>query len=207
MFTLSALATFSLACFVLAVVPGPTVSAIVAQSLARGTKAGFAVLFGTQIANLTMILVVGFGMQAIVAFMGWAFDWVKLIGAAYLIWIGISMLRSSGETLGRGIVKPRSYRQLMVQGFFVLWSNPKALVFFGAFLPQFIDPTQPTLIQTVVLGLLFNLIAGLSDAGYAVLAGTARNAFTKERVRRLSQVAGTVLIGGGIWLALQKRAG
>lgn len=206
MFSLTSLAAFATACFVLAIVPGPTVSAIVAQSLARGTKAGLAVLLGTQIANLTMIVVVAFGMQAIVAFMGWAFDWVKLIGAAYLIWIGISMLRSTGDTLGQGRVKERTHTQLMMQGFFVLWSNPKALVFFGAFLPQFVDPTQPTLVQTVVLGLIFNLIAGLSDAGYAVLAGTARTAFTKERVRRLSQVAGAILIGGGVWLALAKRS-
>ena len=205
MFSAADLLTFATACFVLAIVPGPTVSAIVAQSLARGTSAGLAVLFGTQIANLTMILVVALGMQAIVAFMGWAFDWVKLIGAAYLIWIGISMLRSTGESLGRGKVKERSYKQLMVQGFFVLWSNPKALVFFGAFLPQFIDPEQPTFWQTVVLGLLFNVIAATSDAGYAVLAGTARNAFTRERVRTLSRAAGAILIGGGIWLALAKR--
>jgi threonine/homoserine/homoserine lactone efflux protein len=206
MFSLTALAAFATACFVLAVVPGPVVSAIVAQSLARGTSAGLAVLFGTQIANLTMIIVVALGMQTIVAFMGWAFDWVKLIGAAYLIWIGISMLRSTGEKLGAGKVRERSRRQLAVQGFFVLWSNPKALVFFGAFLPQFVDPARSTFWQTVVLGLLFTVIAGLSDAGYAILAGTARNAFTKARVRTLSRVAGAVLIGGGIWLALAKRS-
>lgn len=206
MFSLAALAAFSTACFVLAIVPGPTVSAIVAQSLARGTGAGLAVLLGTQLANLSMIVVVAFGMQAIVAFMGWAFDWVKLVGAAYLIWIGISMWRSNGDKLGGGKVKPKSFWQLVLQGYLVLWANPKALVFFGAFLPQFIDPEQSTFWQTVVLGLIFNVIAGTSDAGYAVLAGTARTAFTKERIRTLSRVAGTILIGGGIWLALAKRA-
>ena len=105
MFSIASLAAFSTACFLLAIVPGPTVSAIVAQSLSRGTSAGLAVLLGTQLANLSMIVVVALGMQAIVAFMGWAFDWVKLIGAAYLIWIGYSMLRSTGDTLGSGKVK------------------------------------------------------------------------------------------------------
>lgn len=205
MFSLTALAAFSTACFVLAIVPGPTVSAIVAQSLARGTGAGLAILFGTQLANLSMIVVVALGMEAIVAFMGWAFDWVKLIGAAYLIWIGISMLRSTGDKLGSGKVKERGFWQLVLQGYFVLWSNPKALVFFGAFLPQFVDPNQSTFWQTVVLGLIFNVIAGTSDAGYAVLAGTARHVFTRERLRIVSRVAGTILIGGGIWLALAKR--
>ncbi len=206
MFSLATLATFATAVFVLVIVPGPTVSAIVAQSLARGTRAGFAVLIGTQLANYSMVIVVAFGMQAIIAFMGWAFDWVKLIGAAYLIFLGISMLRSTGETFGSGRVRQRSFWQLVLQGYVVLWSNPKALVFFGAFLPQFIDPARPTFWQVVLLGIVFNIVAGLSDAAYAILAGSARNAFTKARMRRLSRVAGTILIGGGVWLALTRRA-
>ncbi len=206
MFLLATLVTFASACFLLAIVPGPTVSAIVAQSLARGTKAGFGILIGTQLANLSMFLVVALGMQALVAFMGWAFDGIKLIGAAYLIWMGLSMWRSTGETLGAGRVKDKSFSQLVLQGYIVLWSNPKALVFFGAFLPQFIDPGQSTFWQAVVLGIIFNITAGISDAGYAILAGSARHAFTRERIVTLSRVAGTILIGGGFWLALTKRA-
>ncbi len=206
MFSSATVATFAVTVLVLVIVPGPTVSTIVAQSLARGTRAGFAVIIGTQLANYTMVLVVALGMQAIVAFMGWAFDWIKLIGAGYLIFIGISMLRSGIHRLGGGAVSQRSFGQLVLQGYVVLWSNPKALVFFGAFLPQFVDPTQSTFWQTVLLGIVFNIIAGISDAGYAILAGSARNAFTAGRIRVLSQVAGTILVGGGIWLALQKRA-
>ena len=205
MFSSATVATFAVTVLVLVIVPGPTVSTIVAQSLARGTKAGFAVLLGTQLANYTMVLVVALGMQAVVAFMGWAFDWIKLIGAGYLIFIGISMLRSGIHSLGDGKVKQRSFWQLVLQGYVVLWSNPKALVFFGAFLPQFIDPSQPTFWQTVLLGIVFNIIAGISDGSYAVLAGSARNAFTAGRIKVLSRVAGTILIGGGVWLALQQR--
>ena len=156
----------------LVIVPGPTVSTIVGQSLARGTRAGLAVLLGTQLANYSMVLVVALGMEAVIGFMGWAFDWVKLIGAAYLVYIGVTMLRSSGFALGKGTVKPRSDWQLVLQGYVVLWSNPKALIFFGAFLPQFIDPAQPSFWQVIWFGVIFNIIAAISDGTYAILAGT-----------------------------------
>jgi threonine/homoserine/homoserine lactone efflux protein len=206
MFTPASLATFAITVLVLVIVPGPTVSTIVGQSLARGTRAGLAVLLGTQLANYSMVLVVALGMEAVIGFMGWAFDWVKLIGAAYLIWIGISMLRSSGFALGNGKVKPKSDWQLVLQGYVVLWSNPKALVFFGAFLPQFIDPSRPTFWQVILFGVVFNLIAAISDGTYAVLAGTARTALTGTRIKLLNRLAGAILVGGGVWLALQKRA-
>ena len=206
MFTPASLATFAITVLVLVIVPGPTVSTIVGQSLARGTRAGLAVLLGTQLANYSMVLVVALGMEAVIGFMGWAFDWVKLIGAAYLIWIGISMLRSSGFALGNGTVKPKSDWQLVLQGYVVLWSNPKALIFFGAFLPQFIDPSRPTFWQVILFGVVFNLIAAISDGTYAILAGTARTALTGTRIRVLNRLAGIILVCGGVWLALQKRA-
>ena len=206
MFTPASLATFAITVLVLVIVPGPTVSTIVGQSLARGTRAGLAVLLGTQLANYSMVLVVALGMEAVIGFMGWAFDWVKLIGAAYLIWIGISMLRSSGFALGKGSVKPKSDWQLVLQGYVVLWSNPKALIFFGAFLPQFIDPSRSTFWQVILFGVVFNVIAAISDGSYAILAGTARNALTGTRIKLLNRLAGAILVGGGIWLALQKRA-
>ena len=206
MFSLATLATFAVTVFVLVIVPGPTVSAIVAQSLARGTMAGFAVLLGTQLANYSMVAVVALGMEAVVAFMGWAFDWIKLIGAGYLVYIGIAMLRSGITGFGGATVKERNFWQLVLQGYLVLWSNPKALVFFGAFLPQFIDPAQSTFWQTIWLGLFFTVIAAISDGCYAVLAGSARKAFTTGRIKALSRVAGTILIGGGVWLALQQRS-
>ena len=206
MFTPASLATFAITVLVLVIVPGPTVSTIVGQSLARGTRAGLAVLLGTQLANYSMVLVVALGMEAVIGFMGWAFDWVKLIGAAYLIWIGISMLRSSGFALGKAGVKPKSDWQLVLQGYVVLWSNPKALIFFGAFLPQFIDPSRSTFWQVILFGVVFNVIAAISDGSYAILAGTARNALTGTRIKLLNRLAGAILVGGGIWLALQKRA-
>ena len=101
MFSLATLIAYLGACLLVAIVPGPSVTVIVANALARGTRAGLAIVVGTHAGILVMTLVVAMGMQALVAFMGWAFDWLKLVGAAYLIWLGFKMWRATGE-LGRG---------------------------------------------------------------------------------------------------------
>lgn len=206
MFDLTTLVTFSIACFVLAVVPGPNVTVIIANALSRGTLAGLAVVAGTQVGVFSMIVVVAFGLEAMVSFMGWAFDWIKLLGAAYLIWLGVNMLRSKGELASSEATKSKSLFQLGVQGAMVLWSNPKALIFFGAFIPQFINVQAPAFPQIIVLGLIFMLIATLTDGAYALLAGSARHLLTAARIRIVSKIAGIILVFGGIWLALQKRA-
>ncbi|MHA6299315.1 LysE family translocator [Devosia sp. CAU 1758] len=194
------------ACFLLAIVPGPTVTVIVANSLSRGTGAGLAIVAGTQAGFLVMTLVVALGMQALVAFMGAAFDWIKLIGAAYLIWLGYRMLRSDGNLGSVQAERGKSNWRMALEGFFVILSNPKALVFLGAFLPQFVDVSRPTFPQVMVLGLFFMLVAGASDAVYALVAGRARGLLSTARVRLVSRLSGVILMLGGVWLALQKRA-
>jgi threonine/homoserine/homoserine lactone efflux protein len=205
MFSTASLLTYVTACIVLAIVPGPTVTVIVANSLARGTKAGLMNIAGTQAGMLSMVIVVAFGLEAVVNFMAWAFDWVKLAGAAYLVWIGIRMLRSDG-TLPVGEGSPaRTPWQDALQGFFVIWSNPKALIFLGALLPQFVDRAHPAFQQIIVLGLIFMLLASTTDCLYALLAGRARGLLSAARVRLVSRISGAVLMAGGVWLALQKR--
>jgi threonine/homoserine/homoserine lactone efflux protein len=206
MLDLTTLATYLGACFLLAIVPGPTVTVIIANALARGTLAGLAIVLGTQIGVMTMILTVAFGMQALVSFMGWAFDWIKLAGAAYLIWLGFKMLRSRGDLGKAEAVKNKSYAALVMEGFFVIWANPKALIFFGAFLPQFVKLTAPTFPQIVLLGLFFMLVAGSTDSIYAIVAGRARGLLSTARVKAVSRVSGVILMCGGVWLALQRRA-
>jgi threonine/homoserine/homoserine lactone efflux protein len=206
MFDLTTLIPYLGACFLLAIVPGPTVTVIVANSLARGTGAGLAIVAGTQAGFLVMTLVVALGMQALVAFMGWAFDWIKLLGAAYLVWLGWKMWRSNGELGTARDERTKSRLGMAVEGFLVILSNPKALIFLGAFLPQFVDVTQPTFPQVMLLGVFFMLVAGATDAIYAVVAGQARGLLSATRVRLISRVSGLILMGGGVWLALQKRA-
>lgn len=197
---------YIVACLLLSIVPGPTVTVIIANALARGTGAGLAIIAGTQAGFLLMTVVVAFGMQALVAFMGWAFDWIKLIGAAYLIWLGWRMLRSDGHL---GTATPdvrRSRARIALEGFLVILSNPKVLVFLGAFLPQFVDPSRPAFPQVMLLGLIFMAVAGSTDALYAIVAGRARGLLSAARVRLVSRASGLVLMLGGVWLALQKRA-
>jgi threonine/homoserine/homoserine lactone efflux protein len=194
------------ACFLLAIVPGPTVTVIVANALARGTGAGLAIVAGTQAGFLVMTLVVALGMQALVAFMGWAFDWIKLVGAAYLVWLGWKMWRSDGNLGTAQVENNKSRLTIAVEGFLVILSNPKVLIFLGAFLPQFVDVTQPTFPQVMILGVFFMLVAGSTDAIYAIIAGRARHLLSAARVQAISRVSGLILMAGGVWLALQKRA-
>lgn len=206
MFSLATLIPYLGACIVLAVVPGPTVTVILANSLRSGTLAGLSIIAGTQLGLVTMILVVALGLEAVMGFMAFAFDWIKLAGAAYLVWLGFNMLRSKGE-LGTAASGPaKSYSRLMLDGFLVIWSNPKALIFLGAFLPQFVSAEHATFPQVVVLGVLFMLVAGISDSLYAVLGGRARGLLSAARVKMLSRVSGAILMAGGIWLALVKKA-
>ena len=91
-----------------------------------------------------------------------------------------------------------------MQGFLVLLGNPKALLWFGAFIPQFVDPTTDYVWQVVLLGLTAMATAAISDGGYAVLAGGARTMLSRSRVRLVSRFGGLCLIGGGAWLALTR---
>jgi threonine/homoserine/homoserine lactone efflux protein len=206
MFSLATLIPYLGACFLLAIVPGPTVTVILANSLKGGTLAGLAIIAGTQLGLVTMIGVVALGLEAVMGFMAFAFDWIKLAGAAYLVWLGFNMLRSSGH-LGQAAVGPaKSYRRLVLDGFLVIWSNPKALIFLGAFLPQFVTSEAATFWQVMLLGLFFMLIAGSTDAFYAVLGGRARSLLSATRIKIVSRISGAILMAGGVWLALQKRA-
>ncbi len=191
------------ACVVLVIVPGPTVTLIVANSLTHGTRAGFLNVGGTQLALAVMIGVVGVGLASLVATMGWWFDWLRLAGAAYLVWLGIKLLRSSGG-IGAPGEAPRPRLGFFLQGFLVLLSNPKVLLLFGAFIPQFVDTSRPYFWQVAFLGGTFMAVATVFDSGYALLAGRAGRLLSQRRVRAVSRVSGLFLIGGGAWLALAR---
>ncbi len=204
MFDLTTLLTYTLAAFALILVPGPTVSLIIANSLRRGVGAGLANVAGTQLGLATMILALAFGLDAVVQLMGEAFVWVKLAGAAYLIWLGIKMIRSDGElATAKGVTRsPLGY---VVQGFLVIWSNPKALLFFGAFIPQFVDPDYATAPQVIVYGAIFMAAGAIGDGAWALAAGKAGRLLTRRRVRAVEVGAGGTLVVGGAMLALVRR--
>jgi homoserine/homoserine lactone efflux protein len=194
---------YVLTCFVIVIVPGPTVTLIVANSLAHGTRAGLLNVAGTQLGLAGMMAVLLLSLASLIAAPASWFDWVRLAGAAYLVLIGLKLLRASGglEAAG-GAPVPRG--GFLLQGFLVIVSNPKALLVFGAFIPQFVDPHRDAASQIAMLGVTFMAVATLCDGGYAVLTGRARALIAGTRARLLSQSSGAILIGVALWLALMR---
>ena len=205
MLPIETLLPFIAACIVIVIVPGPSVTVIIANSLRHGTRAGLSNVAGTQAGLLIMLAVLAAGLSTIIDHMGVLFDWVRLLGAAYLIWLGIKLWRSDG-TLDAADTKMPGQKNFFWQGLLVMLSNPKALLFFGAFIPQFLDPAGDPIIQTLALGSIFMITATILDSGYAFAAGRAGSWLSGKKVRYLERISGSFLIGGGLWLALSRKA-
>ncbi|MGJ4952113.1 LysE family translocator [Bradyrhizobium sp. HKCCYLS20291] len=196
---------FVAACIGLALLPGPVVTLLIANGLRHGTRAALINIAGVQTGLAIAIGVVAIGLTSLMATMGYWFEWVRLIGAAYLVWLGIQLIRSPIEGISAGEAPPPPPRGgFFLQGLLVLLSNPKVMVFFGAFLPQFMDMSRDHVPQVGLLGVTFMVIAGLTDAIYALLAGRARKLFSANRTRLVSRISGGFMIGGGVWLALTR---
>jgi threonine/homoserine/homoserine lactone efflux protein len=169
----SSLALFVVAAFALAVVPGPAVLYIVAQSVDQGRFAGFVSALGIAAGSLVHVTAATIGLSSLLASSATAFTVVKYAGAVYLIVLGIRRLMTK-EVLEEAIVRaPHSRRKLFANGVVVNVLNPKTALFFLAFLPQFVDPEAGgATLQILVLGMTFTLIALASDSTWALLAGT-----------------------------------
>jgi threonine/homoserine/homoserine lactone efflux protein len=204
MMSLQAYLAFVVACIALALLPGPIVSLLIANGLRHGTRAALINVAGAQAGLAIVIGIVAVGLTSLMATMGYWFDWVRFAGAAYLIWLGIKLVWSPVEGIEADEPPPPPRGGFFLQGFLVLLSNPKVLIFFGAFIPQFMDMNQPHFPQVALLGLTFMVTAAMTDAVYALLAGRARKFFSKERTRMVSRISGGFMIGGGIWLALTR---
>jgi homoserine/homoserine lactone efflux protein len=194
---------YVLACAVITLVPGPTVTVIIANSLAHGARAGLLNVAGTQLGLALMMAILVVGLSSVIAAMGWLFDWLRFIGAAYLVWLGWKLLRAPDAIAEAGSA-PTPTGGFFLQGFLVLMANPKALLWFGAFIPQFVDPKGDYIAQTVLLGVTAMAVALVSDGAYAVLTGRAGALLTRKRVRLVSRLSGACLVGGGVWLALTR---
>ena len=201
--TLEIYIAYVLACFLIAIVPGPTVTVIIANSLAHGTRAGMLNVAGTQLGLGLMMAILVVGLSSVIAAMGWLFDWLRIAGAIYLAWLGWKLLRAP-ENLGSSNSAPAPRGGFLLQGFLVIMANPKALLWFGAFIPQFIDPKGNYLAQIVLLGVTAMAVALVSDGAYAVLTGRAGTWLSKKRIKLVARLSGAFLVGGGIWLALTR---
>jgi threonine/homoserine/homoserine lactone efflux protein len=204
MMSMQAYLAFLAACIALALLPGPIVTLVIANGLRHGTRAALINVAGAQAGLAIVIGVVAIGLTSLMATMGYWFDWVRFAGAAYLVWLGIRLIRSPVEGLHVDEPPQPPRGGFFLQGFLVLLSNPKVLVFFGAFIPQFMDMNRDHFPQVALLGATFMVTAAMTDAIYATLAGRARLFFSARRTRLLSRISGGFMIGGGIWLALTR---
>jgi threonine/homoserine/homoserine lactone efflux protein len=194
---------YVLTCAVIALIPGPTVTVIVANSLRYGARAGLLNVAGTQAGLGLMMLILVVGLSSVIAAMGWLFEWLRWAGAAYLVWLGYKLLRSP-EAIADPASAPAPRGGFFLQGFLVLMANPKALLWFGAFVPQFVDPKGDYVAQIVGLSLTAMAVALISDGAYALITGRAGAFLSRKRIRLVSRLSGGFLIGGGIWLALTR---
>jgi threonine/homoserine/homoserine lactone efflux protein len=203
----SHLALFFSTTVVLLLIPGPAVLYIVAQSVEHGRRAGLTAVAGIHVGSAAHVLAATVGLSALLVSSAIAFSAVKLVGAIYLIFLGVQRLLARD---GEGRVSAGSERDLgriFRQGIVVNVLNPKTALFFFAFLPQFVDPSRSAAPQIAVLGLLWIVVGLFSDGLYAVLSGTVGAAVRRRpgfaRVQRV--VTGFVLIGLGIAAALTGR--
>jgi threonine/homoserine/homoserine lactone efflux protein len=191
------------ACIALALLPGPIVTMVIANGLRHGTRAALINIAGAQTGLAIVIGIVAVGLTSLMATLGYWFDWVRFAGAAYLVWLGIKLIRFPVEGV-KANAPPPPRGGFFLQGFLVLLSNPKVLVFFGAFIPQFMDMSRDHVAQVTLLGVTFMITGAITDTIYAVLAGRARLFFSVRRTRLLSRMSGGFMIGGGVWLALTR---
>ena len=203
--SLNILLAFFVASFVLAITPGPTMSLVIANATTYGRRAGLLTVFGNLTGLAILLTAVIFGLASIMVFMSEWFDVLRWLGAAYLIYLG-------GRTLWKLRTAPVSLAEATTtsnrwywQGLFVAVSNPKVLLFLGAFLPQFLDPGQPAFGQLMVLAGIFLVTLAGVDCLYAIAIAHARQALSSRWRRVMEGTTGILLIAGGLWIATARR--
>ena len=190
---------FLIASFLVVIVPGPTVSLIIANSLKSGIRAGILNVVGTQIGLIILILILTLGFKVISPFLEDIIKVVRIIGAVYLMTLGY--LSFTSKNLSDNSEKINKLdKKFILQGLIVILSNPKAFLFLGAFIPQFIDISQPIGIQIIYFGILFMIVGAIFDGMYAVVFGKFREIIINKYINILNKLGGTLLFFVGLWL-------
>ncbi len=195
---------FIAATTVLMLIPGPNVALIVANSVAYGTWFGMVTLAGSLTAMVVQLSIVTLGMSAALGVVGAWLEWLRWLGVVYLVVVGVRQWRAAPVDLTRTRPEPRSARSIYLRGLLVSLTNPKTLLFFGAFFPQFLSPDHGLGGQLLLLSLTFMALALALDSCWALLAGRVRG-FLAGRGRLRNRLSGGLLIGCGVGLALARR--
>jgi threonine/homoserine/homoserine lactone efflux protein len=196
---------FLLITLILVLTPGPIVTLVISTGATRGVRAGLVTVAGSTVGNVLLITGIALGLSIVIAHAAAIFEWLRWIGAAYLVWLGVQAWRHAGAT--DEVVEPRGHVYFR-RGFLAAITNPKTIAFFTAFLPQFVDPSLPAGHQLLVMCSVAVTMATLTDCGWAVLAGAGRTFFLRRASAKwLGRISGLALIGGGMWLSLARRPG
>ena len=189
---------FVIASFLIVIVPGPTVSLIIANSLKSGVKAGLLNVFGTQVGVLILLFLLALGFEIVSPFLEVIIKYVRILGAIYLISLGIIAFKSDID-LNKGQVT-KFERKYFLQGLLVILTNPKIFLFLGAFIPQFINIEEPISYQIIYFGIIFIIVATIFDSSYAFVFGKFREIIASKYLKILNQIGGFILIFVGIWM-------
>ena len=203
--SMSILAAFIAACVLLALTPGPNMSLILANTAAYGLRGGLWSLAGSITGLSILVAIAALGMTSAMVLMSEWFDVIRWIGAAYLVYLGARQLYGALFPVDRAAVRLPSFRAIYTNGLVVSLSNPKVLLFLGAFLPQFVDPAQPPGVQLAVLAVTFIATLFAVDLSYTLMVARARRALSARHARWLDGIAGTMLLAGGAVLATLRR--
>jgi homoserine/homoserine lactone efflux protein len=195
---------FVIASTVLVLIPGPNVSLIVANSIAYGTRYGLLTVVGTSSAIALQLALTALGLTATLGVLAGRFEWIRWIGVGYLLYLGARQWTTAPIDLTRTKPQPRSFKAITLRGFAISLTNPKTLLFYGAFFPQFLTPNAPIAPQVALLSVTFFVIAAGLDSCWALLAGRLRGVLAMRGKLR-NRLSGGLLIGAGIGLALAHR--
>ena len=189
---------FVIASFLIVIVPGPTVSLIIANSLKSGVKAGLLNVFGTQVGVLVLLLLLALGFEMVSPFLEVIIKYVRILGAIYLISLGVITIKSDIDLNKTQVTKFE--KKYFLQGLIVILTNPKIFLFLGAFIPQFINIDEPVSYQIIYFGIVFTIVATIFDSSYAFVFGKFREIIASKYLKILNQIGGFILILVGIWM-------
>ena len=194
---------FVLASSLLILTPGPNVALIVANSVAYGARYGLLTVAGTSAAIVVHMGFVGFGMGGSLGAIGAMLDWVRWAGVVYLLYLGVQTWRAPPVDLARVGAQPKSGHAMFGRAVLVSLTNPKVLLFYGAFFPQFIAPGRPVAPQVWVLCATYLAVAVVIDVLWALAAARARVVLAGHG-RLRNRISGGLLMGAGVGLALTR---
>jgi len=206
---------FVAAAAVLVAIPGPTVMLVVSYALSQGRRSAWYTVPGVALGDVTCMSLSFIGLGAVLSASAALFEAVKWAGAAYLVYLGIQLWRAPplvpAEALAPAamlVQRPERRWRMLGHAWAVTSLNPKGIVFFVAFVPQFLSPRRPLAPQLLALGVTFSVVATLNSAAYALLAGSVRSAARKPALlRTVNRLGGSILIGAGVLTAGLKRMG